>query len=223
MTFTFIVLLISSFQAIAQTLGGYQSAASGNWNAASIWLRHNGISFVGAVVAPSNSDEVITIKTGHTVTVNSGVTTDQTIVDAGGVFTLTSSLTVANGAGDDLTVNGTFNFTSGNITGPGTINITGGLDWQGGSIQTNVILTSTATSSKTTAGNVSIGNPTGVLTNNGAFTWAAGNIDITNGSFSNSATGTINITRNNAMNTDGGSRFFNNAGTVTKSTGTGTV
>jgi Secretion system C-terminal sorting domain len=214
-------LLISVF-ALAQTTGDYQSFTSGNWSDASTWLRYNGSSFVAAATAPSSSDGVISILSGHTVTVNSSVTTDETIVNAGGILTLTSSLNIADGPGNDLTVNGSFNFISGTLSGAGIFIVNAGMDWQGGSMQSNLVLTSTAVSSKTTVTTVSIAN-FGVLTNNGAFTWAAGNIELTNGSFNNGIAGIINITGDDVMTTSGGTRFFNNAGLVIKSAGTGTT
>ena len=108
MTFTFIVLLISGLQAIAQTPGGYQITASGNWNAASTWLRHNGISFVAAVVAPSSSNGVITILNGHTILNSNKITIDQTIVAGATLSHTLEILIIENGIGVDITVNRNF-------------------------------------------------------------------------------------------------------------------
>ncbi|CAN5768153.1 hypothetical protein BH10BAC2_BH10BAC2_31150 [soil metagenome] len=224
----FIFLLITA-NAQAQTTGDYRSAASGNWSDAATWQRFNGSNFVAATIAPSNTDGLITIRSGHTVTVNTGVTTDQTVVALGGILTQTSTLTVADGTGDDIIVNGTYNFFGGTLNGSGNVVVTGGMEWQTGNIQINVMLTAGSVSSKTTTGAAGInsyyGNP--ILTNNGAFTWTDGNFNMDYGTFSNGATGVITAIGNNTILPSGGggsgNAFFNNAGIFTKTTGTGTT
>ena len=80
------------FAANAQVSGDYRSAGTGDWNVAATWQRHNGTSFVAAPTAPDQGDGVIHIRNGHTVTVNTAVTADQIIVDAGGILEQVSDL-----------------------------------------------------------------------------------------------------------------------------------
>src|SRR5438552_1002409 len=110
--------LITYFQlakiekAHATSVGDYQTAATGDWTSTSTWARWNGSSWVTpAPSVPTDADGVITILNGHTVTVSSNVSgkVDQLVIAAGGILELTSagSITVSNGAGTDLIVNGT--------------------------------------------------------------------------------------------------------------------
>jgi hypothetical protein len=107
----------------ADTVGDYRSAASGNWNAAATWERFDGSNWVAAVASPTSADGVITIRSGHTVTISaSGLTYDQVVVDAGGQVTVAATITstLANGAGTDLTINGTWLNSGGTWTTTGT-------------------------------------------------------------------------------------------------------
>lgn len=95
----------------------YQSQRSGNWNTitpgSETWKRSlDGLTW--AVVStsgelPNSGVNTITIKDGHEVTVTSNTTADQVTVELGGILTVNASqtLTIADGAGTDLTVNGT--------------------------------------------------------------------------------------------------------------------
>ena len=95
-------------QAYAAVSGDYRSIATGNWGSTSTWETYNGSSWVAAGVTPGSTNNVITIQTGHTVTIAANVTVDQVVVDAGGTLIVQSAktMTLANGTGDDLTVNG---------------------------------------------------------------------------------------------------------------------
>src|SRR6185436_9001364 len=100
-------------EASAAVAGDYRSVATGNWNNIAIWERYNGSAWVAAAAAPSSADGSINIQNGNTVSVTAPVTVDQLVVDAGGTLTIsTAILTLANGAGTDLTVNGTFNISN---------------------------------------------------------------------------------------------------------------
>lgn len=101
-------LLTGNRKAQAAVTGDYRSAASGNWNMVSTWEKFNGTSWIPAVTAPNSLDGTITIQTGHSVTVIVNVTIDQVIVSMGAqLLSSGGTLTLANGAGTDLTVNGT--------------------------------------------------------------------------------------------------------------------
>ncbi|MBK5284308.1 MAG: hypothetical protein JJE25_02810, partial [Bacteroidia bacterium] len=111
------VIYINFYQineAQAAVNGDYRSAATGNWNSTATWERYNGSSWVAAAVTPTSADGVITIQSGHTVTVTANVTVDQVVVATGGTITNSSStLTVANGTGSDFDIAGTFNLNTG--------------------------------------------------------------------------------------------------------------
>jgi hypothetical protein len=70
---------------------------------------------VAAAVAPSSSDGIINIRNTNTITINSSVTADQVVVDAGGILSLTSVLTLNDGTGTDLLVNGDMQVLSGTV------------------------------------------------------------------------------------------------------------
>lgn len=92
----------------AQTVNDYRSAGSGAWNNTSTWERFNGTSWVAAVSVPDASVNVITIQTGHTVNVPAGysVSVDQFVISGTLQIINTGTVTIANGAGTDLTVSG---------------------------------------------------------------------------------------------------------------------
>ncbi|MBK7367976.1 MAG: hypothetical protein IPJ04_08710, partial [Candidatus Eisenbacteria bacterium] len=108
-----LILLTLGLQsaAWAQTAGDFRSNATGNWNATATWQRYDGSNWVAAVATPTSADGAITIRNGHTVTISAnGLSYDQVTVDAGGQVTVASTITsaLANGAGTDLTINGTW-------------------------------------------------------------------------------------------------------------------
>lgn len=103
--------------ALAVAIGDYRSAATGNWSSTSSWETYNGASWIAAIATPTSASGVITIQSGHTITVNASVAVDQVVIDAGGILTMTSgTLTVANGAGSDVDVSGTVNKNAGTVT-----------------------------------------------------------------------------------------------------------
>src|SRR6185436_7294176 len=118
----FLFLLVAGFfyfnfsnqkEAKAATVGDYRSVANGNWNNIAIWERYNGVAWVACASAPVSTDGIITIQSGHTVSVTAAVTTDQVVVDLGGTLNISSAaMNLVNGAGTDLTVNGTLNISN---------------------------------------------------------------------------------------------------------------
>ena len=114
--------VVAPAQAFAQALDDYRSAASGNWATAATWERFDGSTWVAAVASPTSANGVITIRSGHTVTIAaSGLSYDQVVVDAGGQVTVAATVTstLANGTGTDLTINGTW------LNSGGTWTVTG--------------------------------------------------------------------------------------------------
>ena len=88
----------------------YKSKQTGNWGDASSWLSSSDdITYIDAVTAPSSSDNAISILNTHEITVNTGsVSVDELTVAVGGklIVSAGATLSVVNGTGADLTVNG---------------------------------------------------------------------------------------------------------------------
>lgn len=142
-----VILFLNPVFSFGQVFGDYRSVATGNWNSIAIWQTFDAGGFwVPATVTPTAANaNVITIQAAHTVTQNiPGLSIDQVVVD-GTLKTMTTaalgSFTIANGAGVDLTINGTFwdLFTTGVITWTGT--------WQFG--PTGTLLKTSASASNT--------------------------------------------------------------------------
>src|SRR5688572_17183116 len=92
----------------ASVTNDYRSVASGEWNALTTWQVYNGSAWIAAASAPSSSKNIIQIQSGHTVIITAGVSADQILIDDGGQLTInTGTLSLANGTGTDLIVNGT--------------------------------------------------------------------------------------------------------------------
>jgi len=109
----------------AAVTGDYRSLVSGNWNGITTWERYNGTVWLPVATSPTNADGEITIQNGDTVTVTASVTADQIIVEAGGVLIVnTGILTLNNGTGTDMLVNGSLDIIS-RITNNGDLNIAG--------------------------------------------------------------------------------------------------
>jgi hypothetical protein len=105
----------------SQSAGDYRSAVTGNWNTLATWQRYNGTAWVtptGGEGVPSSTSGVITILSGHNVSIpNVNQTADQMTINSGGQVTVGAgrTLTIANGTGTDLSVNGTL-VNSGTLT-----------------------------------------------------------------------------------------------------------
>jgi hypothetical protein len=89
----------------------YRSASTGNWNSTSTWQASvDNITWQPAITVPDFNSNTITVQMGHTVTITSNVTLDQTIVNGTLVYgdNAGSVLTINDGTGDDLIINGTY-------------------------------------------------------------------------------------------------------------------
>ncbi|MEI2748946.1 MAG: LamG domain-containing protein [Ferruginibacter sp.] len=169
----------------------YRSTGSGNWNSPSTWETFNGCIWVPAVSSPSFTNNNITIRNGHNVTVTASVTIDQTVVDAGGTLTVSAgTLTINNGSGSDLTINGSFVWAAetasltvnaqASVDGGTPLNYTGAVLTNRGDINLEVTFNSSGaqTLNGTTLNSTSIfiinmNNPNG-LTLNGGSTQVSG-------------------------------------------------
>ncbi|MFN0159110.1 MAG: choice-of-anchor D domain-containing protein [Bacteroidota bacterium] len=114
----------------------YRSFASGDWNAIGTWevSTNGGGSWNPAAATPTSADDAVTILATHTVTVTASVSVDQVTVATGGTLHVNSgnTLTVDNGTGTDVTVNGT-------LSTAGTVSVaaSGVVAVNGGSFQIN--------------------------------------------------------------------------------------
>lgn len=109
--------------------GDYRSnVTTGNWGDASSWETHNGSAWVAAGTSPTNTNGVITIRSGHNITVAAAVSVDQVVVRSGGQVTVNGAiLTIADGTGDDFVVNGIMKLSSlHSVTTTGTLVINDG-------------------------------------------------------------------------------------------------
>ncbi len=99
----------------------FRSAGNGNWNANATWEMslNGGTSWVAATATPTSADGAITIRNGHTVSITAAVTIDEVTIDNGGTVIHSGGIadvTLANGAGTDLTINGTWQRTVNSYT-----------------------------------------------------------------------------------------------------------
>jgi len=112
-----LAIMVGITNLVAQSSGDYRSnTASGLWNQPASWQTYNGSNWVTASSSPTNASGIITIQSGHTITVSAAVSVDQVVINTGGTLVTNSGilLTLANGAGNEITVNGT-------LTNHGTI------------------------------------------------------------------------------------------------------
>ncbi|WP_432672703.1 T9SS sorting signal type C domain-containing protein [Flavobacterium sp. SM2513] len=130
------------------------NVATGNWSTAGSWQSSNDGStgWITAAAPPTAAANVITIRTGHNITVATNVTTDQLIIANGGQLTVNSTsgtLNISNGTGTDI-----------DIQSGGILQVTGTATYA----STIIFATS---SSMNVAGKITIGD--GVATNGSGY------------------------------------------------------
>ncbi|MDT8401927.1 MAG: hypothetical protein RQ743_09545 [Bacteroidales bacterium] len=105
----------------------YRSTGTGNWEQSSSWEIFNGISWVPAYVPPSAAGNDITILSPHIITNTTALTIDQLTVNAGASLVMSASISVPDGTGTDMTINGTIDCGGSYIiTGTGTFSLASG-------------------------------------------------------------------------------------------------
>lgn len=142
----FVLFFGKNENARAAVTGDYRSKASGTWTTAANWEKYNGSDWVTATTAPVQSDKQITILSGHTVTIAAALSIDEIVIDAGGVLSLNSGITLSlkKLAIPDMKIYGTFR-------NAGVVSIAGGTSltyYSGGTYQHNYT---------TTAGTIPLG------------------------------------------------------------------
>lgn len=219
-----IILFAANF-VWGQTTNDYRSnVTTGNWGTIGSWQRFNGSNWVAAASAPNSTANVITIRSGHTITVTAAVAVDQVVVEAGGQVNLTSNvtLTIANGTGDDFVVYGTVYRTTGTVTTTGTMVFGDDGTYQHARNGSNIPTATWHTNSTCLVTGVVATLPSGRNQNFGNLTWnntaqtattAYGALSITgNLTIQNTNSGQFNFT-NASTNTVGGD-FIQTGGTV---------
>ena len=121
----------------------YRSIANGNWDNISVWeASPDNINWFPAELRPTYYAKTITIRNPHTITSSSALTIDETIIEAGATLDYFSgTITLNNGPGTDLMINGTFADQSASVI------------WAGGATW---LLGNTATYIKTSGGSAAV-------------------------------------------------------------------
>ena len=107
--FTLLLLLITS-TIFAQRDGEFRTNGNASFSSATNWQMYFKGNWITAPIAPQSAYQLITIRSGHTATLNeSGLTIPQLLISAGGQLTVNPIImwTLANGPGADLVIEGT--------------------------------------------------------------------------------------------------------------------
>lgn len=221
--FTFFLFLQSAVY--SQTTGDYQSKQSGSWHDLSSWQTFNGSTFVDATIIPSQNSGVITVRNGHTITINNVSAGDQIIVAQGGTLVNAYSLSILDGSGDDLVVNGVLVNSNGYFSGGGTVGnivINGEMNWNGGGSDVSISNKGTVNFSGGLLRRDQILGTSTTFTNDGVFNWNSGTFNFNLATFANTKDGIFNINSNDQIyNVNGG--YFINEGTLIKKNSNGTT
>jgi hypothetical protein len=153
----------------------FRSIQSGNWNATSTWQQSmdNGITWVAATSTPTSADGTVIIQPTHVVTVTANVNVDQVTVNAGGQITVSNgiTLTIVDGAGIDMSVDGTM------VNSGATITTTGTLAFNSGSVYNHATNGGTIPSAVWDANSncniigITSNAPSGIIQEFGNLTW----------------------------------------------------
>lgn len=208
-----------------QSAGDYRSAAPGPaaWSTAASWETFDGSTWNTAISSPTSANGVITIRTGHTINITASVTADQLVVESGATLnnnTSSANLTLNDGAGTDMVVNGTYLLRSLNVltNGGGTpsLEVNGTMNWFSGTNQIATTISATGILNLDLAFDKILQNAT--VTNNGTVNWTSNSIDFRTGTFTNNGTMNLAFTGNGGLLNSSGVNLFVNNGTMNKST-----
>lgn len=97
---------INAPSCVSNTSDYFRSKQTGNWNNTSTWESSvDNITWIDATLIPDNNANIIKIRNGHQITISSNRTLDQTIIENGGsILHSGGTLTIANGIGDDMSI-----------------------------------------------------------------------------------------------------------------------
>src|SRR5258705_1869312 len=198
----------------AQTTGDYRSKQTGAWNLSTSWQIYNGSTWINASVAPSASDGIITILSGHIITSSAAVVSDQLVINAGGTLTIDAgTFTVNDGAGIDTDCSGILAVAGGTLDGAGAVSFVSGSEfgWTGGTIGGSGIITISSGAVLNMNGGDVIFGGTKTINNYGTFTWTFGTLIFSTGSPVVNNYGTFNIyTDADQVSSGGSTGSFNN-------------
>lgn len=227
----------NTLNAQGQAVGDYRTVASGSWSNTAIWQVYDGSSWISAVSTPNSGNGQIIIAGGDSVNIASGITIDETSVSSGAILRLAPgiTLTVNNGSGDDLVVDGVFHM-SGNLSYSGAGNestvINHIMNYHSDGVMCEITARSITISPGGTlnisgSGNKSFRYSGGIINNYGTTNWTgSGNIRGGSNMFFNAPGGEFLISNDQEIQYDGGGGgyiTFNNAGLVRKTIATGTT
>lgn len=184
----------------------FRSKGTGNWNAVGTWESSaDGMTWINATLTPNNNANTITVLSPNTVTIPADVTIDQVTIKSGAMVDVTGgTLTVADGTGDDIVVNGiiknstNFAFT---LSSGAAIKVTSGGKYQHNPTAAGSITAMTWETGSTCEILKASGNPGGLNQNYYNFIWDS----------STHGTVTINLTSN--LKTINGDFTVKNTGT----------
>jgi len=220
----FSTITISSLLVNAQTVGDYRSAGSGNWNSPGTWQIYTGAIWMTAITPPTSLNGDITIRNGHTVTVNTNTTVDDVTVDLGGTLDIVANTLTLDILGlDNLVCNGTLQINGGNlnISLLNMVTINGSMLWTDGDILAGTVnIASGGTLTLNTSSQKDLQSATINVNLGGTLNWDDGNINLNvlgginnNGSITTSCNGTMS----------GLGIFNNNSAGIFAKTSTGTT
>ncbi|MBP6650081.1 MAG: hypothetical protein KA281_11015, partial [Bacteroidia bacterium] len=208
--------------------GDYRSVAGlFGWNNPLAWEVFDGTSWIPASFAPDGTNSgVITIRNGYNISNNSqNISGDQIVIQNGGaLFISEGTLTVLDGAGDDLVCFGALNLNTGTIVNDGVVEIPtdGDFSWGGDSH-----VGGTGTYNVRALNGFNISSPAFlesgcVFHNYTTCSWSdSGELRILDGSVFNNH-GTFNIDNDGDIRSTTSDGIFNNlAGSILENSGTG--
>ncbi len=204
-------LLLFSQVLMAQTTGDYRSVATGNWDALAVWQRYNGVSWL-TPTAPqgypgqNTGTGVVTIQSGHTLTLNASPAHLLGSLVVEGSYTTTNNTRTITIAGDlTIAANASFNLSRSRITVNGATNVSGTLSDDNNDGWAVFVGTFTVNNN----GNFS-------PTTSSAFTFRGGIVN--NGTFNKTGTGLVTFDTNNQSISGSNPVTMNNQISVTSIT-----
>lgn len=214
-----IIFLIVAAISFGQSNGDYLSRTQNrDWISTNAWLIYNNGRWINTNTYPTYLNGTITIRAGYTITLNGNITADQLIIENGAtlIITTNNTLTIADGTGNDLIVNGTLTINNnasvvvnGQLYNTNTVTNNGTLTFNSGSTYEharNAGTIPTATWDPNSLCHItgSTGNaPGGYNQTFGNFTWeCAQSTYLSLGSATTSIQGNLTIARTGSGNND---------------------
>ena len=100
----------------------FRSVASGNWEQLLSWETYDDGSWIPAASFPTSSADAITILNTHTISTTTSFSVDEFTLDAGASLVLGANMTVVDGPGTDVLLNGSLDCGgSYTLSGPGSL------------------------------------------------------------------------------------------------------